>query len=426
MEEEDIYQNKRRYNEFLKDLDELVKIPSERNVSPKRRIGTYYCKNKENLKYFKQLARELEVLNNSAVRNFNVMKRLLVIVYISDKDLKDWDKKEFQDLMIYVNKTYNENIKKKVDNDKNFIFKLIFGENSEQHKLSKQFKIRLDKSRQKVREDKLSWEEYEKIITFFDSKPNIQCFLTVALESLGRPQELLYLRIKDINIFDNYGRLTVSSHGKEGVKEMQIIDSLPYILKWLEIHPNKKDKNSFLFVSTSDKTLGRQMTPVAVNKQIRLACKILSIKKPVTCYSLKRNGITFRRLRGDSDLTIMHLAGWTSTKQLQTYDLSTNKDTFKLELIKRGLIRAEKGYEELTPKNKNCLFCNINHGFNEEFCSNCKRPLDRNKIKEQEETRIKKDEELIEFINGIKDFKDSNPEVYNEIREMGRKKFMNS
>ena len=51
MEEDDIYQNKRRYNEFLKEIDELVKIPSERNLSPKKKIGMYYCKNKENLKF---------------------------------------------------------------------------------------------------------------------------------------------------------------------------------------------------------------------------------------------------------------------------------------------------------------------------------------------------------------------------------------
>ena len=73
----------------------------------------------------------------------------------------------------------------------------------------------------------------------------------------------------------------------------------------------------------------KQMKPKNVNKMIRKACKDLQIDKPITCYSLKRNGVTMRRLRGESDVEIQHAARWTSTKQLKTYDLSSQDEAFK-------------------------------------------------------------------------------------------------
>ena len=54
MAENDIYNSKSRYEIFKKNLD-LFAIPPKKRQDSWKKKGKYYCKNKENLKYFKRL-----------------------------------------------------------------------------------------------------------------------------------------------------------------------------------------------------------------------------------------------------------------------------------------------------------------------------------------------------------------------------------
>jgi hypothetical protein len=164
---------------------------------------------------------------------------------------------------------------------------------------------------------------------------------------------------------------------------------------------------------------GKQYTNFAINKHLRIACQKLQINKPITCYSLKRNGVSFRRLRGDSDVEIQKVARWTNTKQLKHYDLTDQEDTLKIELIKRGLIEPDPAHEYLRPKTRTCLYCREPNKFTDVTCYNCGRPLDRKKIVELErETELKA---LKEFMN-IPQIKELFKTVYSLKRQMEQKK----
>ena len=78
-------------------------------------------------------------------------------------------------------------------------------------------------------------------------------------------------------------------------------------------------------------------------------------------------------------MAIQHRAGWTSTNQLKTYDLSTQQDSFKQELAKRGLIESNE-YKDLLPKTKECI-CGQIIGFTDRICPGCKRMTDTKEIK---------------------------------------------
>ena len=201
----------------------------------------------------------------------------------------------------------------------------------------------------------------------------------LAMESLGRPQEVLYTKIKDYEFHDNWAKVWISEHGKEGTGFLQCIDSYPYVLEWYRQHPFKSDLDAFFFINLGKRGQYQQLKNLNINKQLRQACKALGIDKNPTCYSLKRNGVTFRRYRGDSDLQIQHAARWTSTKQLQIYDMSTHQDALNIELKKRGIVNKADAMES---KTKYCTFCSYVNGFTAEFCATCKRPLDRKKIEE--------------------------------------------
>ena len=154
------------------------------------------------------------------------------------------------------------------------------------------------------------------------------------------------------------------------------------------------------------------MRPENINKMIKQACKDLGIVKPITCYSLKRNGVTLRRLRGESDVEIQHAARWTTTKQLRTYDMSNQDDAFKIALQKRGLINnTGASIEKPLLQARQCPYCNETIGFSESTCPKCKHLVSRDAVLSD----IRKDDEIIRLRQMIRDMADIKQQLLEEL-----------
>jgi len=388
MEEDDIYGSKEKYEKFKTNLSTLCFEPSQVGRS-EHNCRKYYCQNPLNLQYFRRLFVHFEARDISYIRRNRLLQSMRFICHLTSKDLADCTRDDINHMVAAMHQVYRTPRSKQTFLwDLKYFWKVLFPEKDEKGRpdetlvpyIVRHISGKIDKSNQKLRRDKLSWEEFERLVNYFGNDLRMQAYLTLSLESLARPQELLYVKIGDIELFDHYAKITISEHGKEGVGLLQCIDSYPYLLKWLDVHPLKRDAQAFLFINTGVTNRCQQLKPQNINKMIRIACKDLGIDKPITCYSLKRNGVTIRRLRGESDMEIQHAARWTSTKQLKTYDLTNQEEAFKRELEKRGLIPATNGH---TLKTQKCDFCNNFAGFGEIICQQCKRPLARQAIREE-------------------------------------------
>lgn len=389
MVENDIYNNKQKYESFKRTLSKLT-IKSDKLSPNKKQI--FYCKNPANIEYYKKLFEYFETKDLSYIRRMRVIGSFKLVTYATEMDLKECDRADINKIVTFMHTRY-KSPKSKGDfiRDLKYLWRNLFPELDEIGRIDetltpypvRHLSAKIDKSRERIKGDKLTVEEYERFVDYFNEDPRMQCYVTLAVESLGRPQELLYVKIKDVEIYDNYAKIWISEHGKEGTGFLQCIDSFPYLMKWLRKHSFAKNKDAFLFFNMGNHKFGAQWSPYGINKIIKKACNRLNIDKPVTCYSLKRNGVTFRRLKGDSDVQIQHAARWTSTKQLKNYDMSDQEDAMKIELIKRGKLKSGEEMKKYEPKTKKCV-CGSENGFTDHICSNCLRPLDREKILAQE------------------------------------------
>jgi len=380
MADEDIYKNKRRYERTIQSLDDLASPPPCPTRRGQRR---HYCRNRENLHCFKQLHRLFESRDTSYIRRNKVFHILLFITSCTDKELGTCDRDDV-DLVIASGQRAYRTPESKKDFLKitRWIWKKLFPEDDALGRpderivpyVVRHIPTTVDRSRSRMRNDRLTLEEFGRLVAFFSNDAQMQAYVTIATESLGRPQEMCFRRIRDLELHENYGRIWVSSHGKEGTKFLQCIDSYPYLLKWIERHPYQSDPDAFLFMAKEERD--RALTPAMINRRLKTACKRLGIDKRITAYSLKRNGVTFRRLRGDSDVEIQHVAGWTSTKQLQTYDLSNAEDTFRGQLTRRGLVPSEPGAGIDAGMETTQCACGARVGFAERLCPRCKRQMD--------------------------------------------------
>jgi len=404
MAQNDIYGSEQIYLRFKENLPALLKAPDKRDKNKK-----YYCKNADNLQHFKTLIRKFEAMDVSFVRRVRLLNVLKIATYGIDKPFTEATREDIDLLVAYANEHMSAKTACDFRKELKLIWKHILPENDEKGRADetvvpyvvRHLKNSMDKSRQVTRKDKMSFEQFEQLVQYFSKKPCLQAYLMVAYETLARPQELLWRRIKDVEVKDNYATILLSDHGKEGTGVLHCIDSLIYLKQWLNVHPYRNKPDAFLF--TTEK--GEQYQPPTLNKHLRNACKRLKIPH-VTCYSIKRNGVTIRRLRGDTDVEIQKIARWTSTRQLKAYDLSNQHDVLKMQLIKRGLLPADQDTQKDIPQNRQCVFCHQWSKFTDQTCKNCGRLLDRKKAEQLEYEREAK--LLRDFI------------TQNEVKEMLR------
>jgi integrase/recombinase XerD len=388
MVDNDIYDNRGKYARFKENIRECLAEPSGMRI--------YQIKNPKNLEHFNRLFFKLDSRGGSYVRRMRLCRTFQMVCHYIEQDLTDADRDDIDYLMLQSQRHNKKcSTKKGFVSDLKFLWKILFPDKDEKGRddetivpyVVRHLSTKVDKSQEKVRKDRLSVEEFDKLLSAFSHDSRMQALISLSFESLGRPQEILGRRLKDVELLDNYGKVTITEHGKEGIGILRCIDSFFYLSKWLNEHPLKDHPEAYLFINLGNRNRYKQFSTFAANKLLRECCRKLGIDKPITLYSLKRNGVTFCRLRGDSDVDIQHRARWTSTKQLKTYDLSHQDDTFKLELIKRGIIKPDEKNKNLAPRTKECVFCHATNGVAETICCQCHRLLDRKVLAQQDERK---------------------------------------
>ena len=384
--ENDIYDSESKYERLKETLEKYLDPPSG-----KRELQIKF---QGNLRHFDRMFAKLEARDTSFKRRLRLCTILLGVCTVIEKDLVEVTRDDMDRLMAWANQRNKSPVSKQCwVRQIRFLWKQLFAEKDEHGRedetlvpyVVRHLSGRVDKSTERLRQDRLTLEEFDRLVAAFSDDSRMQALITLAFESLGRPQELLGRRLKDIELHDNYAKVIISEHGKEGIGILRCIDSYFYLAKWLNEHPFMGDPEAWLFINLGNRGKYGQLKPEAANIQMKRRLARLGIKKPITLYSLKRNGVTHCRLRGDSDVDIQHRARWTSTKQLKTYDLSHHEDTFKLELVKRGMLEPGQGQEALTPRVKTCAFCKSENGVAETVCRTCKRPLDRKAVEKDEQ-----------------------------------------
>lgn len=400
MTKNDIYDSKSRYETQLQLFKDYLKT----GVYQTTRKNKYSIANKVNVPYVLKYMEILESLNTSYIRRLRALQSLKPVLHHCRKDLKEVTRDDITKILIEVGKVYSAKSRADFIRDLKIFWKRTLPDLDDKGRVDdtlvpyvvRHLSCKVDKSHEQSKKDRFTPDEFHALLNYFERDKRMQAFLTVALESLARPQELLYCKIQDIEHGDGWGKIHLSSHGKEGLGILQVIDSYPYLARWLAEHPLRSDKSSFIFINTSDRYRNGQLKPAMLNKLIKQACKDLKINKPITAYSLKRNGITFRRIKGESDLEIQHAARWSSTKMLKTYDKSNQQDAFKKQLARRGLIKEEQ-FKDLYPKQKTCVYCDTFNPFAASHCSTCKRSLHPEEV----QSRIQEDKGLQAKLDNI-------------------------
>jgi integrase len=165
-----------------------------------------------------------------------------------------------------------------------------------------------------------------------------RCYHAISRDLSARPHEILNLRIRDI-VFKQAGNkqyAEVLVNGKTGTRHLPLIDSIPHIKEWLDHHPQRNNKNSYLICSMNRRCVGGQLSRNSLlhvydiqyrqryfpnllndpNISKEDKCKIEALlRKPWTLYIRRHSSLT-QKSRYLKESTLRQHAGWTPNSNM--------------------------------------------------------------------------------------------------------------
>jgi len=371
----------------------------------------------------KKLIRQFVVIcgaeNISLTRRTRYLYFMKIICRLLNKDLDKVDKEDIIELVGKINSmNYSPHTKKDFKIAIKKFYSSLFYETRKEfvewmyEKRNRILKAVIKKSEQKKKAAVITKDEIIKIIEVADTR--MKALVSVAFEGCLRPGEYLLARIKDLEVIEHGFKLSVE--GKTGTRPIFLIESAPYLSRWLEIHPSKDDRNAFLFVTMAHNNKGRLFNLLAVTKQYKKICEKVKLDKPTNLYHLRHSGIMYKRQQNVPDDILEQYCGWVAgSSAKKAYYRQAGEET-------KSRIYELNGIEEKKEKfndRKICFRCNERNGFADRLCNKCGTPLDKEEFSKIHEKQIFYDK-IIEQLASVIDAKKlaQNKEIFELFRKL--------
>ncbi|KDE59577.1 integrase [Halostagnicola sp. A56] len=215
--------------------------------------------------------------------------------------------------------------------------------------------------------DMLRWDE--EILPMIDACSNLRDRALIALAwDLGpRPYELFDLTPKQIT--DHKYGLQVTVNGKTGRRSPVLIPSVPYVQRWLEVHPG--DRNDPLFCALNSP---REISNNRIRDILKEKARKADVERPVTPSNFRKSSASHLASQGVSQAHLEDHHGWTRGSDIASRYISVFGDANDREIARaHGIDVGEDEHEDLAPVP--CPSCDRDNPRDSDVCVWCGRAL---------------------------------------------------
>lgn len=210
--------------------------------------------------------------------------------------------------------------------------------------------------------------------------PRDKCLISLIYETAGRAHEILSLTISDVRFTDYGADIRIPDKTKTGSREIPIIDSVPYIKAWLNIHPDPKPNNPLIVSFNRLNHCGR-LTYRGALMQLKEIADKAGIKKPGRWgfHLFRHTQLSNMAAQGYNESLIRNKAGWTrNSRMVEIYVHSSKKDLINAMLAKRGMqsITQPLGIQVT----KECPQCHRQIPIDAQYCETCSKHQDLSQV----------------------------------------------
>lgn len=257
-------------------------------------------------------------------------------------------------------------------------------------------------SQKRLPDELLSEQDIKSMISHAENLRD-KTFIATLTESGGRVSEIGTMRIKHVSFEGHGARLTI--HGKTGARRILVVSSAPYLLEWVNQHPNNSDRDAYLWHNPR----GTLLSYAALSAIFKKAAKRAGIKKRVYCH-LARHSQATRMAAVMSEQTMKPYFGWTQGSNMAgVYVHMSGKDADDA-ILKANGIKINHEVKESQMKPQKCSKCKATNEATNTHCKRCGMILDEDKQRElvardvdrrqmdEVMSRLLKDKEVLELI----------------------------
>jgi integrase len=272
-----------------------------------------------------------------------------------------------------------------------------------------------------------------------------KCYHAMALDTSGRPSELLSLKIKDIKfrvstIDKQFAEIHIQE-SKTIARTLPLIHSLPYVKDWLDSHPLKNNPDAFLFVSLADSNFGEQLSENALYKLYtrkykkgyfpKLVTQASTISeadkswiknlltKPWNPYIIRHSGLT-EKSKEIPEYVLKQYAGWSKRSEMpERYIHYFGNESLNTILEVHGVEKKKSDGKENILKIKTCPHCNEPNKPDSQFCIKCKLVLSYDAYTQVLEKEKEKESEIDLMKQQMKYLRDSQKEILEILKYPG-------
>jgi integrase len=248
--------------------------------------------------------------------------------------------------------------------------------------------------------DLLTEEEINKVIEATDH-PRNKALLAVLSESGARIGEIGNLTIAQISVDPSGAILNVI--GKTGPRRIRIISSTPFLVNWLNHHPDRKNPYAPVWLNVGSRGYHKVMAYESIRKIIQKAFKNAGIKKRCHPYIFRHSRIT-QLAHHLTEAQMNAYFGWVHGSEMPaTYVHISGKDLDE-QILKVHGIKPGEPYVALKPQNRTCPRCKEINSPSAVYCAKCAEIVDptlalKTKIEEsQKETTVKVKSPFLEWL----------------------------
>jgi integrase len=256
--------------------------------------------------------------------------------------------------------------------------------------------IKLDRVKKNLGKQVLTKEEVYRFIEVCENQRD-RALLMVLWDSGCRIGELLNLKIGDIELCQQYASIRVN--GKTGERKIHLVESLPELQLWLQMHPKSNNPDKPLWIDLKDGE--KPIQPPTVLKLVRKYAGKAGLNKKVSPHSFRHSRATeLAKVLTEQELKVRF--GWIQdSKMASTYVHLSGKDVENKILSLYGVAQPEPSSQLTEEVVKVCPRCRTRNSPIARYCMNCSLALDVKVAIEHEKLKKEQDSILAEIVSRV-------------------------
>lgn len=298
-----------------------------------------------------------------------------------------------------------------------FVFNLEEDETPPCMKGIKKKKIDRGEQETKLRKSILTKEEILKMINMTTNR-KYRAMISVLFDSALRKSEFINLKIRSLEIHDDYIDVTVEGKGGR-VDMITLIDSVPYLRDWLSVHPFRNNPKAPLWIKERNEGKPLQVKEWVIGWLIKDLAKKSGVNKKVWVHLTRHSKCSSMLAEGYSIAEVAKHARHRSLSSTLLYTHVTDNGLREKMLAKSGKL-SEKQKPGNLMKPIVCERCQDENPATNKFCARCGWEFGKDMIQvklESEKQKIAK-----EFMNFVMDNPEASKHMENMMRLFVRKK----